>query len=808
MTLQEKKRKLRERKKTSAFHGKHEKSFSQAKKGVKPKKKEKITRTAHTQTTHRMSEDFSAVTEVLYHSKCYKYDIPPHSHKAGEWCYGSSCTPASIQMFEKRLSSRSIAPLPASGNRRSRSITPEITGDSGEDVLAPIPHHHQQQQQQLKVAEIKTGIVHYFTIQPNTIYRAEDSTRYFVFVSPEEGTRIGIGFKKRDESSHFLECIRPLVPRVSIYTHDIEESLLLQNTRHRQYKHNTNASSSSSSITVTATSNNGSDSNEDLEAPIQVPDIRSAGSGEYPALASGRFPDHFAAASTTPSLRGEEPTLSVSENGVRVPRASLTGDLAQSAPVNDEVKSAATTTTNNNNNSNADEIAAVSVPDDKKTEGSGSGSSVVGRKHGDEDISQEVWRKHKKHVFVLSIAGKPIYTRYGDDQKLAPFMASMMALVSFVEDSKDNIRYFIAGSVKVVFFVRGPIYLACISRNKDETVAELSRHLFFVHSQIVSTLTFSTITKILSKRPDFDLRGLLTDTDLVIDNLVHSFNHHLGLALGAIQPLSLRPDTRTKIETAFLEAACPELLFAVLFTDFSLIHLACPRKIALNPIDIYMVMNFVNSSTSFKISTTSWTPICLPVFDSKGFLHAYVYYIAANICLVMLSTKVDAFYNINEAAKAFTESLERQSAMNTIIDACSRPQYRIKELSSPGLRHFALKSTLLKQVTAPALIPPDNTPARQKRLFRIYQMLRNAAERPANGLATQTQAGPHRIYYTVSRTETAIVWVTNDFELYAVFSPLESKASAVKSCNKIISYVLGHESVLFITNIPILPFKG
>lgn len=738
-----------------------------------------------------MTEKFNAVTETLYHSKCYKYDIPPHCYKAGEWCYGSSCTPADISLIEKR-------PGTPTGKLHYDEQQQQQQQQQYDNDDAPHNSH-----QHLKVTEIKSGIAHYFTIQPNVIYRSEDSTRYFILVA-EEGSRIGIGFKKREDSAYFLSSIKSMLPRIAIYTHEIEESLFVKYSHHHQYqqKDNSNVNSNNNNndnnntntnntnnnstnninnntnntnnnnenkniVNVTIVNNGNQESNDDIEVPAQMPDIRS---NDYLSLPSGRFTENFAAASTTPSVKGEVPKVTV-----------LEGD-------------------------NDVEVTRATMPNSSET--GESSKEVVGRKHSDEDISQIEWRKHRKHIFVLSIAGKPIYTRYGDDQKLAPFMASMMALISFVEDSKDNIRYFAAGNLKVVFFVRGPMYLGCISRNKEDTVAELSRQLFFVHSQIVSTLTFGTITKILSKRPDFDLRGLLTDTDLVIDNLMRKFSHHLGLALGAVQPLPLRPETRTKIENAFLEAACPELLFAMLFTDFSLIHLACPRKISLNPIDIYMVMNFVNSSTSFRISTTSWTPICLPVFDSKGFLHAYVYYIAANMCLVMLSTKVDSFYNINEAAKKFTESLERQDAMKAMMEACSRPQYRIKELTSPGLRHFALKSILLKQVTAPALMPPDNTPSRQKRLFKIYQTLHSAADRPANGLVNKTQTGAHKIYYIVNNTESAIVWTTNDFELYAVFSPLESKASVVKCCNKIISYVLGHESDLFITNIPILPFKA
>lgn len=63
----------------------------------------------------------------------------------------------------------------------------------------------------------------------------------------------------------------------------------------------------------------------------------------------------------------------------------------------------------------------------------------------EEDVTSETWRKHRKHVFVLSEAGKPIYTRYGTEEALSTTMGVMMALVSFVEAEKNIIRSIRAG---------------------------------------------------------------------------------------------------------------------------------------------------------------------------------------------------------------------------------------------------------------------------------------------------------------------------------------------------------------------------
>lgn len=63
----------------------------------------------------------------------------------------------------------------------------------------------------------------------------------------------------------------------------------------------------------------------------------------------------------------------------------------------------------------------------------------------EEDVSSEAWRSHRKHVFVLSEAGKPIYTRYGTEEALSSTMGVMMALVSVVEAEKNIIRSIHAG---------------------------------------------------------------------------------------------------------------------------------------------------------------------------------------------------------------------------------------------------------------------------------------------------------------------------------------------------------------------------
>lgn len=79
----------------------------------------------------------------------------------------------------------------------------------------------------------------------------------------------------------------------------------------------------------------------------------------------------------------------------------------------------------------------------------------------------KVWLSRKKHIFVLSQAGKPIYSRYSSEDKLVTVMGVMQALVSFVQASDDMIRSVHAGDTCFVFATKGPLILVAVSKTLE-----------------------------------------------------------------------------------------------------------------------------------------------------------------------------------------------------------------------------------------------------------------------------------------------------------------------------------------------------
>ena len=257
-----------------------------------------------------------------------------------------------------------------------------------------------------------------------------------------------------------------------------------------------------------------------------------------------------------------------------------------------------------------------------------------------EDPSSPSWKNHRKHIFILSSAGKPIFSRYGDESKLAPLAGMLQALISFVHDTGDDIHHFVAGKNRVVFVTRGSLHLVCINCS-GESVPYIARQLNFLHAQIISILT-GKVEKIFQRNASFDLRGLLGGTDRVLRSLIREGSGEPTMLLQATPCLRMPAATRAELGRLLAATRPTALLFGVLLARGCLVQLLRPKKTPLHQHDLLLIMNTVNSSASFREDET-WLPVCLPSFNEMAMLFAHVSFVAPELCLVLLTTQSDAF---------------------------------------------------------------------------------------------------------------------------------------------------------------------
>lgn len=76
------------------------------------------------------------------------------------------------------------------------------------------------------------------------------------------------------------------------------------------------------------------------------------------------------------------------------------------------------------------------------------------------------WINKKCQVFILSTAGKPIYSFNGSEEKLNTLFGLLQALVSVVQSGDDCIKSITAKNTKFVFLVRSPLILVGVNKSK------------------------------------------------------------------------------------------------------------------------------------------------------------------------------------------------------------------------------------------------------------------------------------------------------------------------------------------------------
>ena len=139
-----------------------------------------------------------------------------------------------------------------------------------------------------------------------------------------------------------------------------------------------------------------------------------------------------------------------------------------------------------------------------------------------EESLLKCWKSKQKHIIILSSAGKPIYTRHGNDGLMSGYVGIIQTIISFYKGAEDPLRTFSAGGAKFVILSEGPLYLVAISRLL-ESDAQLRAQLEALYMQILSTLTLPTLTHLFSVRPSTDLRRPLQGTENLLSSLADSF---------------------------------------------------------------------------------------------------------------------------------------------------------------------------------------------------------------------------------------------------------------------------------------------
>ncbi|KAK2815386.1 Vacuolar fusion protein mon1, partial [Arthroderma sp. PD_2] len=420
----------------------------------------------------------------------------------------------------------------------------------------------------------------------------------------------------------------------------------------------------------------------------------------------------------------------------------------------------------------------------------------------------EKWRRKKKQFFILSSAGKPIYTRHGDGGLISPYIGVIQTIISFYQESGGPLKSFSAGKTKIVILAQGPLYFVAIS-SLLESQAHLRAQLEALYMQILSTLTLPALDHIFTIRPSSDLRRPLQGTESLLSSLADSFTKGSPpTLLSALESLKIRKSHRQVISNTFLKARVEPLLYGLLVAGGRLVSVVRPKKHSLHPGDLQLIFNMIFEADGIKAGGgESWIPICLPGFNNRGYLYMYVSFLELHadgaagqsveevnkddvVAIILISPNKESFYALHEMRDSLVEQMEKNGSMDVLKVALEKGRPAPTDIV-PGtvVRHFMYKSKANVQFTMSSYSPEFMTVLDRRRLISTYHSLH---------LSVHAKPSHVKVQYCVSSSANSLAWVTPTFELYCVASPSSNRNALSQGANKIALWVQREQERLFI----------
>jgi len=448
-----------------------------------------------------------------------------------------------------------------------------------------------------------------------------------------------------------------------------------------------------------------------------------------------------------------------------------------------------------------------------------------------EEAMLAVWKAKLKHYLILSSAGKPIYSRHGDDQLISNYIGVIQTIISFYQGADDVLKSFKSETVHFVVLSKGHLHLVAISR-LGESETQLRAQLEALYMQILSTLTLPKMEHLFQNRPSTDLRRPLEGTEVLLSALADGFTRGSpSTLLSSLECLRMRKTDRQLISNTLLKAKAPNLLYGLVVAGGRLVSVLRPKKHSLHPGDLQLIFNMLFEAEGVRAGGgENWIPVCLPGFNNTGYLYMYVSFLdvgapqtatttqsnseanstasttdststtstttppsndrSSEVAIVLISASKDSFYTLRSMRDTLVSQLRTNASLAAIRTALhyGRPTCTTIIPDTP-LRHFLLKSRANVQFVQPALPPQLGSPVALRRLMSVYGGMHAAVH----------GRGAHlKVQHVVASEYTALAWVTPLYEVYCVAGPGAGKGNLVAAANRLLQWIRREEERAFI----------
>ena len=302
------------------------------------------------------------------------------------------------------------------------------------------------------------------------------------------------------------------------------------------------------------------------------------------------------------------------------------------------------------------------------------------RTKSNKSMKLEQFYEQKRHYFIMTEGGTPIYSRYGDEIQNCSLLATFSAIITKFtifnneKNSQEKLNYICNDNSIIAFLKKGKIVFIALS-NKTDSLSLLYSQLELLYQQLLSIVT-SERMPILEEKPSSCSTVLSGINESMEQMIEYSSNTLVGL-LSSYQVLPI--ENRQRLNNICHKYLKNALICCLMTPDAKqIISLSKSNIINLSFNDIILIQCLIMSSDSLR-SGESWVPICLPGISSEGFLQLYCNFVTTDkfgIIFVTESQEQKYFNDFVNLSRKIYNEIEEQKYLKNIENSLKKNEIK------------------------------------------------------------------------------------------------------------------------------------
>lgn len=284
------------------------------------------------------------------------------------------------------------------------------------------------------------------------------------------------------------------------------------------------------------------------------------------------------------------------------------------------------------------------------------------------DITSIDFHKKKRHVIVMTEAGKPVYTRYGDEAELSPVVATLNVIVNKLRAIRgsDNLlplRRIETNVNKTLVFSKYGLFSVVITKDKNDHDLVLSRLSDAIFHQILCSITNSFVER-LEKNPSLNPGQNLESYHPVMAWTFGAGLNSYSVLFNAFMAFPLNISSRKKIKETMGLFKAEGIIFKMLVTQQNVICME-NDEYSLTAEDINALFHLIHAQCRTP-NVDYWIPVCLPSIAPEGYLNMYYRNLEGAMGVLLLSSSGDNIADAVQMCQKIEISLAEEKATEMI----------------------------------------------------------------------------------------------------------------------------------------------